>query len=405
MQHRCVDCGADHPRGFHTGCTVCGGLIDVEYDLTAVELAASDNPYVRFAPLLPLTGTRDRLPSATYTPLIHAERLGRRHGLSRLFLKDETVLPTRSTKDRMAAVSLAYLHERGVRAFCASSTGNSSTAFADGITRYPDMHLYLFTAAGFVPRVQHAQHGQVTHFGLRDATFVEASACANAYADRHGLAAEGGFFNAGRREGLKLAFLEACEQVDAPIDWYVQAVSSAMGVYGAFKGAREMLGLGRIGRLPRLLCVQQESCAPMVHAYADDSPTIQPSHRVARPAGIAEAILRGDPTRAYPYVRGVVLQSGGTFTAVSESEIRAARQAVEDLEGISPCFSAAAAVAGLIRQAQAGAVAENAVVVVNLTGADRPGAPEPEAVEWVERTSTGWTARPPRPPVGGGAGR
>src|SRR5262249_43668295 len=155
---------------------------------------------------------------------------------------------------RMALVSLPYLWEQGVRAFCASSTGNSSTAYARAIKAHPDMRLYLFTAESFIPRVQHADHEQVVHFGLRDATFVDAFDGAAAYAGAHGLVSERGFFNIGRREGLKLAFLEACEQVPGPIDWYVQAVSSAMGVYGTYKGAKELRGLGRIDRLPRLLC-------------------------------------------------------------------------------------------------------------------------------------------------------
>src|SRR5208283_2942635 len=97
------------------------------------------------AGLLPLTGLHDRLPAATYTPMIHATALGRELGMNSLYLKNETALPTRTTKDRMAAVSLPYLHERGVRAFCASSTGNSATSFAYGIRAYPDMHLFHFT--------------------------------------------------------------------------------------------------------------------------------------------------------------------------------------------------------------------------------------------------------------------
>ena len=73
---------------------------------------------------------------------------------------------------------------------------------------------------------------------MRGASFVEAADYAVAYARQHKLVSESGFFNPARREGLKLAFLEACDQVPEPIDWYVQAVSSAMGVYGAFKGAK-----------------------------------------------------------------------------------------------------------------------------------------------------------------------
>jgi threonine synthase len=292
-------------------------------------------------------------------------------------------------------VTLAYLRERGVRDFCASSTGNSSTALAYAIRAYPDMRLFLFTAEQFVPRVQHADHDQVTHIGMRDATFVEAAEYAGAYARRHGLASEGGFFNPGRREGLKLAFLEAADQAPAPIDWYVQAVSSAMGVYGAYKGARELLRLNRVTQLPRLLCVQQETCAPMARAFAEGSETIRPHHLVARPTGIAEAILRGDPTRAYPRIRRIVIESRGDFASVSEAEIRAARRRVETCEAISPCFSAATAVAGLIKRVGAGAIDRDALVVVNLTGADRAAPGASGRMNWIERSAAGWAAEPP----------
>jgi threonine synthase len=372
-------------------------MVDVQYAIERVKMADSQNPYVRFAELLPLATLHYRLPAATYTPFVHAARLGRKLGLTSIFLKDETVLPTKSTKDRMASVSLAYLCERGVRAFCASSTGNSGTSFAFGIRAHRELHLFLFTAEEFVPRVQYADHPQVTHFGIRDASFVEAADYASTYARRHGLVSEGGFFNPGRREGLKLAFLEASEQAPGPIDWYVQAVSSAMGIYGAYKGARELLLMKRIARTPRLLCVQQESCAPMVNAYAEGSEFIRPEHLVARPTGIAQAILRGDPTRAYPHVRRVVKESGGDFTAVNEAEIREARRLIEDEEGLSPCFSASAAVAGVVKLARKGAFSRDSLIVINLTGGDRNEADQGGGtnIEWLERTPHGWDARPP----------
>jgi threonine synthase len=396
---RCYHCGQVAPRGFHPFCDHCGGMIDVEYPIDGVILPTSDDPYERFAPLLPVADPR-HLPVSSYTPLVHAERLGRALGLGRLYLKDETLLPTGTTKDRMAAVALAYLYERGVRAFCASSTGNSSTGFGRAIRAFPDMQLYLFTAEQFVPRVQHSGHGQVTHFGLRGASFVEAAAAAADYAKQHGLASESGFFNPGRREGLKLALLEALEQAPEPVDWYVQAVSSAMGVYGAFKGAKELLALGRIKCLPRLLCVQQASCAPMANAWAEGSEIIRPEHRVAMPQGIAEAILRGDPTRAYPYIRQIVTESGGDILAVDEIEIRDARRLVEDLEGISPCFSAAAAVAGARELARRDEAAGRSLVVVNLTGSDRPVEREARSVVWLDRVDGRWEA--PAPAVSGG---
>jgi threonine synthase len=107
MRFHCTTCGAPAGKASHAFCA-CGGMIDVEYDLAHVRLADSENPYVRFGDLLPITETRDRLPrAARYSPTIHAKTLGARIGLPSLYLKDETVLPTRSTKDRMAAVGWA----------------------------------------------------------------------------------------------------------------------------------------------------------------------------------------------------------------------------------------------------------------------------------------------------------
>lgn len=390
MRFFCTRCAKAIGDAYKPFCE-CGGMVEVGYDPGRVHLANSANPYMRFADLLPVASTRDKFPGdATYSPTVHARALGAQLDMPSLYLKDETVLPTRSTKDRMAAVSLGFLWERGVRAFCTSSTGNSSTSYAHAIRAFPGMTLYLFTAENFVTRVQHADHPQVAHFGMRDATFVEAFNHAAIYAGEHKLVSERGFFNLGRREGLKMAFFEASDQVPGPIDWYVQAVSSAMGVYGTYKGAKELRGIGHIDRLPKLLCAQQTSCSPMVRAYEDGSDAILPNHVVARPEGIAEAILRGDPSRVYPYVKGIVVESGGDFVAVTEGEIREARRMTEELEGISPCFSASTAVAGLIKKVRNGNFPCKETVLVNLTGGDRPRTPAGPTVRWLRREGTGW---------------
>ena len=348
--------------------------MDIVYAIDKVVFRSSDNPYQRFFDLLPVNNP-DLLPAnASYTPVHHAVTLGRELGLSRLYLKDESQHPTGTTKDRMAAVALAFLHESGVREFCTSSTGNSSTAYAHAISRFPDMKLYLFTASAFSERVRSINVDQVEHFVLEGATFVEAYKFAAVFAQRNGFVSERGFFNPGRREGLKLAFLEAAEQLPDPIDWYVQAVSSAMGVYGAYKGAKELRQLGVTSRLPRLLCVQQETCAPMVRAWRGGSAVIRPQDVVDSPTGIAMAILRGDPSGAYPCIHELVTDSEGAFTAVDASHIRAARRMVED-EGLTPCFSASTAVAGLARLAREGAIHKNDNILVNLTGSDQAANP------------------------------
>jgi threonine synthase len=386
----CTGCGRELRDGFNPFCPVCGEMSDVTYDLASVELRESSNPYVRFLDLLPIRDPALLPPDAQYTPCVHAHALGREIGLSSLWLKDETVLPTGTTKDRMAAVALPYLLECGVRGFTTSSTGNSSSAYARALARVPGVTMYVFTASSFRDRVEIEENGQVVDVVLEDATFVEAFDAAGEFAEARGLVSERGFFNPGRREGLKLAWLEAAEQVPGPIDWYVQAVSSAMGVYGVYKAAREMRELGLADRLPRLLCVQQETCAPMVTAWRADSDHIRAQDVVSRPTGIATAILRGDPTRAYPPVRRLVEDSDGTFTAVSEAEIRAAHHLLREREGITACFAGATALAGLIKLRAAGGLSESETVVVNVTGSERPPCRTGPRTYVMPRGQAGW---------------
>jgi threonine synthase len=390
VRHRCVKCHRLFPHSFTTFCD-CGGMIDVEYDMGNVVLYDSANPLERFFDLLPIEDALILLPQEMkYTPCVHAVKLGALLGMPHLYLKNETVLPTGTTKYRMAVISLAYLAECGVRVFCTSSTGNSSTAYAQVIRRYPGLSLYLFTAENFRDRVQYEECDQVTQFVLREASFVEAFNFAGKFALRNKLVSERGFFNPGRREGLKVTFFEASEQVPQPIDWYVQGISSAMGVYGNFKGAKELLMLGRIPRLPKLLCVQQETCCPMVKAFEDGSEVIRPEHIFRNPTGIAKAILRGDPTKAYPHIRKIVSESNGSFVAVSEPQIRDARRMVEEYEGISPCFSASAAVAGLVLRVRRGDFPVNDTVLVNLTGSDRAVTSLPGKMHWLHSSTGGW---------------
>lgn len=394
--HRCVNCGKDFPHSFTTVCDRCGAMVDIEYDLDRATFYDSENPLERYFDLLPLESSASLPPvDMQSTPCIHATNLGDYLGMPSLYLKNETVLPTGTTKDRMAAVVLPFLEECGIREFCTSSTGNSSTALAYLIARYPDFRVYVFSGEDFKDRVHYGDSKGVVHFVLRGATFVDAFACAAAFASRHNLASERGFFNPSRREGLKLAYLEAAEQVPEPIDWYVQAVSSAMGVYGTFKGARELLALGRIPHLPRLLCVQQETCAPMVRAFEEGSEVIRPEHVVERPYGIADAILRGNPEKVYPYVRAIVNESNGTFAAVSESEIRETRSMVEELEGISPCFTSSAAIAGMIRTLRKGDLPPTDTVLVNVTGRDREPGGSPGRIHWLKASGDGWEPEDP----------
>jgi threonine synthase len=161
-------------------------------------------------------------------------------------------------------------------------------------------------------------------------------------------------------------------------------------VHGVYKAAKEAVAIGIAEKVPSLLCAQQMSCRPMVHAWEEDSPTIEPHHIVKRPSGIAEAILRGNPTKAYPIIREIVIESGGTMLAVTEAEIREAQSYVLEDEGIRICPAAATAVAAIAKLAERDGGLADQKILVNLTGSVREGATPAPIDHWWERDGDKW---------------
>jgi threonine synthase len=369
----CRSCQKTVTSGFHPVCE-CGGMMDPKYSLKNARIRDdAENPLLRFFDLLPVR----RQSSLCWlgdgnTPTVHARELGKRFGVPKLYLKNETTNPTRTTKDRMASVVLSFFKEAGVSEFACSSTGNSSTSFARGVTKVPGFKLHVFVGRDFLHRMNFDSSAQIKVYWVKDATFAEAHECARAYAQRNAeITGERGFFNPGRREGLKLAFIEGVLDMPEAPHWYFQAASSGMGVYGAWRGAQQLYEMGRLRRLPRLACVQQETCAPMVSSWRAGSSVTRPQDIVAKPVGIAEAILRGNPSNTYPHLYNIVRESGGTFESVSDHEIREAQKMLVDTTGIDCCEAAATTLAAIRKMAAAHELRSDDVVFANITGAIR----------------------------------
>jgi threonine synthase len=366
-RQRCDQCGRSFGREFRTRCPDCSGLVEMHYDLGVSRLRDSADPYERFFDLLPILdpGNVLRIGDGS-TPCVHAERLGASMGLEHVFLKVESVNPTGTTKDRMAAVVLSLFGELGVREFVTSSTGNSSNALAHALDALPDIRMHLFIGERFAQRFRYPSDRIELHV-LEGRNFSEAFNVARTFAHDRGIAFEAGFFNPARREGLKMAYLEAVDQVPRPIDWYVQASSSAMGVYGTAKGAAELQALGAIPRIPRMVCVQQESCAPLVRGFEENLLALPERLVVSDPTGLAQAILRGDPRGCYPYVYRMLKDTDGAAVSVSDWEILEARRQLRQHEDLDCGFAAATTIAAIKKLTERRAVGAGDVVLLNLT--------------------------------------
>lgn len=367
----CVQCHNEERQSVKK-CSKCDGMLETKYNIAEKEIRGHGSFFERFWAFLPIKFPSSiNYDSELKSPTIRSKAIENIVGGPQLWLKNETVLPTKSTKDRMGAVVLPFLKERGINEFAMSSTGNSSTSIAYFAQFYRDMTIHIFVGKNFTNRLKVYSDNVIVH--VVDGDFGNAGKEGINFAKSNNIHWEGGFFNPARRDGLKTVYLEAITDMGFSPDYYFQSVSSAMGVVGVNKAVDESHKLGLIQKKPSLFCVQQESCSPMVSAWNDKSIKIQDRHIVPEPVGIASAILRGNPTATYPILYKMVMESEGGFVSVTDYEIYRAKELLYETEGIWACEASSACLAGYIKALKLGLIPgdESKSVLINITGGDR----------------------------------
>src|SRR5262249_5982693 len=134
---RCRECGRDYPIEPIHVCDFCFGPLEVRYDYdllarTVTREAIEQGPLslCRYPDLLPGPRLADTGSTSGFTPLQPAPRLGKALGLRDLWIKNDSVNPTFSFKDRVVAVASAKAREFGFDPFACASTGNLASAVA-----------------------------------------------------------------------------------------------------------------------------------------------------------------------------------------------------------------------------------------------------------------------------------
>ncbi len=390
---KCLDCGHAAPfmpKSMH--CPQCNSQWrEAEYDLTEVARTfpseIKDRPFDlwRYHELLPI---RDPNPILRLgeggTPLIQAANLGMMLGLSNLFIKDERQGPTSSFKDRQAAVTIAALKEGGVTEMVAASTGNVAIALSAYAAR-AGIKLWAFVTS-LVPGVKMRE---IALYGSQvvkiTGSYDQAKQVAAEFAHQRGLYQDMGARTVTAVEAMKTLAFEIAEQLTmykgspsgstqekpkwVTPDWYIQAVSGGMGPLGVYKGFRELKQLGLIDRIPALVPIQAEGCAPMVDSWKKDLEKAEP---VLSPKTHIETLATGDPGRTYTMLRKQVNETGGVFESVSDEDAFRAMHVLAKMEGISAEPAAGVAFAGLFKLVRAGVVKPTDIVVVNCTGHTMP---------------------------------
>jgi threonine synthase len=376
----CRECGELYDLAPVHVCELCFGPLEVSYDYAAIradisreEIQRGPQTVWRYRKLLPV-GDQPLVDIQTgCTPLMKADNLGRALGLRNLYIKNDTVNPTFSFKDRPVTVAATMARSFGFDTIACASTGNLAASVAAHGAK-AQMRCVVFIPSDLEP-------SKITNIAVYDPTLVAIRGnyddvnrlCAE-IADRYGWA----FVNINLRpyyaEGSKTLAFEVAEQLGwrAPDTVIVPTASGALFTKIA-RGFEELVEVGLIPPArPRMGLAQAAGCSPIVMAHEANSMTIRP----VKPSTIAKSLAIGNPADGY-YCLKVIKQTNGLAGSVTDDEIVEGMRLLARTEGVFGETAGGVSVGVLKRMAEAGAIDPDETVVVYVTG---NGLKTPEAV-------------------------
>lgn len=371
--------GADVVRQL---CT-CGSPLLVRYNLAQLkqdlgreEMSTRQADLWRYHELLPVVDPAQVVTLGEgMTPLLELPRLGEDYGIRTLLMKDESLVPSGSFKARGAAVGVSKAKELGVTKLAMPTNGNAGAAWALYSARAGiEATIVMPLDAPKITRSEVALAGARIYLvnGLiSDAGKIVAREVAD-----NGLYDASTLKEPYRIEGKKTMGLEIAEQLGWEMpDVILYPTGGGVGLIGIHKALQELQEIGWVqGKLPRLVAVQAEGCAPIVKAFeekADRSEFWPDSATAAFGINVPKAL--GDFL-----VLQAVYETDGTAVAVSDEEMSVEQEKIARLEGAFICPEGAAAFAAARKLALAGWIKDGERVVVLNTGA---GIKYPDSVQ------------------------
>jgi threonine synthase len=370
---RCRECGHTYPAEALHVCDFCFGPLEVTYDYEAIaavvspeRIAAGPRSMWRYADLLPVAAPGPVDLGAGFTPLVRADRLAAELGLGELWVKNDTVNPTGSFKDRVVSVALTKARELGFKVAACASTGNLANSVAAHAARAG------MRSVVFIPH--DLEEAKVINTSVYGGTLV---AVRGNYDDVNRLCAElaserpsWAFVNVNVRtyyaEGSRTLAFEVAEQLGwtAP-DHVVVPIASGSQLTKIHKGFGELAKVGLLPEAPsvRVSGAQAQGCSPVATAFAEGADAIRPQ----KPSTIAKSLAIGNPADGW-YALDVVRSTGGAIAAVTDEEIIEGIRLLARTEGIFAETAGGVTIATLAKLAAQGVVRRDEVVVAYVTG-------------------------------------
>ena len=368
----CRECKKEYKPQFRYICEDCFGPLDVKYiypNNIKRELFESrkEKTYWRYFELLPIRDKNNIVSiNSGFTPLQKSTNLSKDLRLKSLYIKNDSVNPTFSFKDRPAGVAVSRAKEINLKAVGCASTGNlaSATAAHAAVARLP---CYIFAPAD----LESVKISQALAYGAEfvavEGTYDDANRVASVIGDSKGI----GIVNINMRpyyvEGSKTLAYEVAEQLNWQVpDYLVIPVGSGAMLNAICKGFEELCEIGLINDVSNLkiIAAQPHGCSPIVDAFKSNSNEIFP---VEKPNTIAKSLAIGDPGDGI-YVLKRLKQYHGIAESATNQEIINGILKLSKTEGIFTEPAGGVSVAVLQKLVESGKIDRDANIVCYVTG-------------------------------------
>jgi threonine synthase len=321
----------------------------------------------RYEEVLPVRDASQRIALGEgWTPLIHAEDLGRRYGTPGLLIKDEAQNPTGSFKARGLCMAISRARELGLTAVAIPTAGNAGSAAAAyaaaaGMTCHVFMpadcpQVFEIEARAYGARVERVDGliddcGRRVREGIEQYGWFDLSTLKEPY----------------RVEGKKTMGYELAEQLGWRLpEVVIYPTGGGTGLIGMWKAFEEMEEMGLIdpGQRPRMVSVQAEGCCPIVRAFEAGE---EHAERFEGAATIADGLRVPVAVADFLMLRAI-RASGGTALSVTDAEMLDYSRVMAARTGVFPAPEGGATLAAFAKLRDSGWILDDESVVLFNTG-------------------------------------
>lgn len=336
-----------------------------EYGSFSLDDPQSGTGMWRWRALLPLDGSDAYPLSVGGTPLVKPRRLGAALGIPDLLLKDETLGPSGSNKDRATALCLVDALRQGSQVVSCASTGNVAGSLAVGASAVGvEACIFMSAASAAFDKMRFTRAFGATVI-LVEGTYEDAYQLSHEACEYFGWYERNTASNPLCVQAKKTVAFEVWEQLGQRLpDVVVIPVGDGVTIAAFELGCQELVRCGVTDRIPRLVGVQATGAAPLASAFHEE----RDEWEATTADTIADGIAVGSPFFGNEAL-AAVRRTDGEFVTVTDQDMQDAIDLLASSAGIlaEPAGSAAVAGAGAWARRH-GRVNETVVALVTGTG-------------------------------------